>query len=91
MGMGVEAVANILSFPELFLILRRDAKRKTADFRFSAIARTLAAAAPWSTDAAKKANDFIQSLEEPKEADPQQNTGELARILAQAGIPVREE
>jgi hypothetical protein len=91
MGKGVAEVAEMLSFPELFLILRRDAKRKAADFRLMAIAQILAASAPWNKDAAKRANDFISALDEPETVAPEQSTGELTRMLMQAGIPVREE
>jgi hypothetical protein len=91
MGKGVAEIAEMLSFPELFLILRRDAKRKAADFRLMALSQILAAAAPWSTEANEKANKFIRSLSEPEETDPEQNTNKLIQMFSGSGIPIREE
>jgi len=91
MGKGVAEIAALLSFPELFLILRRDAKSKAADLRLMAVAQVLGASAPWSKEAAKKANEFIASLSEKEEVAPQQSTSELTQMLVNAGVPVREE
>ena len=90
MGKGVAEIADMLSFPELFLILRRDAKRKAADLRFMATAQTLAACSPWSKEAAKRANDFINSFAE-KRAKPEESANQLMRMFAGAGIPINKE
>lgn len=89
MGRGVAEIANLLSFPELFLILRRAAKHKTEDLRFMAVANVIAAGAPWSKEGSKQANELIQSLDDPTEADPRQSAAELTQMFVNAGIPVK--
>lgn len=90
MQCGVREVAQRFSFPELFLILRRDAKRKAADLRYGSIAQVLAAAAPWSEKAAKRANDFLAALDDAEPVDTQHNPGELVRLFAESGIPLEK-
>ena len=91
MGKGVAEIANMLSIPELFLILRRDALRRAELMRSTAVSNILAAAAPWSKEAAKRANNFIQSLTPEKPASEKESSNELIRLFAESGIPIVKE
>jgi len=84
----VAEIANTLSFPELFLILRRAAARRAEAYQVMATAQILAACAPWSKDAAKKAERFVKSLAPAEKQNPRDAGNELLKMFAKAGIPV---
>lgn len=90
MQCGVREVAERFSFPELFLIIRRDARRRASDLRYAAISRVLAAGSPWNDKVARRANDFIKSLDDSEPVAADKSPGVLVRLFAKAGIPIEE-
>jgi len=91
MGKGVAEIAALLSFPELFLILRRAERRRIDNLHIEAVAGILAACAPWNEKSARRANEFVQSLAPSEPVDEKRSAGELTRLLGQAGIPIKKE
>lgn len=91
MGRGVTDIANMLSFPELFLILRRSEKRRTTDLRVAAITQIQAACAPWSKKGSKAANDLIKALSDPEQVNEKQTSDDLIQMFVNSGIPVKQE
>lgn len=83
-------MAETTSFPELFLLLRRDAKHKREALRLNALAQVLAAKSVWNEEAAEAASTFIDSLDDSPAPPPEDNTHALIRMFAGFGIPIEE-
>ena len=81
----------MLSIPELFLILRRAALRRNDEIRVLSVSHILASAAPWSKEAAKRANEFIQSFAPETPVREKDSSNELLRMFAASGIPIAKE